>query len=71
MQVLAPIRRDARVEDVVMAALDDIDRIDLKIAEMGYGGRRRLRPGAEGLGRVKALSPQPDSTRLRRGELNG
>jgi len=29
MQVLAPIRRDARVEDVVMAALDDIDGVDL------------------------------------------
>jgi len=29
MQFLAPIRGDARVEDVVMAALDDVDGVDL------------------------------------------
>ena len=52
MQMLAPVRRDARVEDVVMAALDDVDGINLQIAQVGHCRRRGLGAGAEGLGGV-------------------
>jgi hypothetical protein len=64
MQMLAPIRRDARVQDVVMATLDDVDGVDLQIAEMRHGCRRGLRAGAEGFGGVQALGVQPDFARL-------
>ena len=33
-QMLAAIARDARPQDVVMAALDHVDRVDLHIAEV-------------------------------------
>ena len=41
-----PVFRHARPEDVVMAALDDADRVDLDIAEMAYcrGDRRGSAP---------------------------
>ena len=68
MQMLAPIRRDARVEDVVMAALDDVDGVNLQIAQVRHCCRRGLRAGAEGLGGVQPLGMQPDSARLGGGE---
>ena len=41
-QVGAPIGRDAAEENVVMAALDDVDGVDLHIAEMVHRGGDRL-----------------------------
>jgi hypothetical protein len=59
------------MEDVVMAALDDVDGVDLQVAEMRYCCRRGLRAGAEGFGGVQALGMQPDSAALGGGELDG
>ena len=70
MQMLALIRRDACVEDVVMAALDDVDGVNLQIAQVRHCCRRGLRAGAEGFGGVQALGMQPDSARLGGGELD-
>ena len=47
VQMLAPVRRDARLEDMVVAALDHVDRVDLHVAQVLHGerasprGRRR------------------------------
>jgi hypothetical protein len=70
MQMLAPIRRDARVGDVVMAALDDVDGLNLQVAQVRHGCRRGLRAGAEGFGGVQALGMQTDSAGLDGGELD-
>ena len=70
MQMLAPIRRDARVEDVVMAALDYVDGVNLQIAQVRDCCWRGLRAGAEGFGGVQALGMQPDSARLGGSELD-
>ena len=70
MEMLAPVRRDARVEDVVMAALDDVNRVDLQVAQVRHRCRRGLRAGAEGFGGVQALGVQPDSAGLDGGELD-
>ena len=60
-QVGAGIGRDAAIENVVMAALDDVDGVDLHIAEMVHGGGNRLRSGAERLVGIEPLGMQPDS----------
>src|SRR5271167_3517638 len=70
MQMLAPIPRDARVENVVMAALDDVDGVNLQVAQMRHRCRRGLRAGAEGFVGVQALRMQPDSAGLDGGELD-
>ena len=54
-----------------MAALDDVDGVDLQIAQVRHCRRRGLRAGAEGFGGVQALGMQPDSARLGCGELDG
>ena len=46
-QVGAPVGGNPGPEDVVMAALDHVDGIDLDVAEMRYRGRGGLRPAAE------------------------
>jgi hypothetical protein len=70
MQMLAPIRRNARVEDVVMAALNDVDGVNLQVAQVRHRRRRGLRAGAEGFGGVKALGMQPDSAGPDGGDLD-
>ena len=70
MQMLAPIGRNARVEDVVMAALDDMDGVDLHVAQVRHRCRRGLRARAEGFDGVQALGMQPDSASLGGGELD-
>src|ERR1700754_2045289 len=60
VQVLAAIGGYAAPEDVVVAALDDIDRVDLDIAQMLDGGLRCARPGPERLGPVQPLGAEPD-----------
>lgn len=69
--MLAPVRRDPGVEDVVVAALDDVDRIDLQVPQVGDGGRGGRGTGAEGLGSVQALRVQPEAARLGGGEMEG
>ena len=71
MQMLAPIRRDTRVENVVMAALDDEDGVNLQVAEVRHRCRRGVWAGAKGFGGVQALGIQPDSAGLDGGELDG
>ncbi len=53
-----------------MAALDDVDGVNLQVAQVRYRCRRRLRAGAERLGDVQALGMQPDSAGLDGGELD-
>ena len=53
-QIGAAIGRDAAIENVVMAALDHVDGVDLHIAEMVHRRRDRLRPGAERLAAYRA-----------------
>ena len=49
----------------MVAALDDVDGVDLHIAEMLDRSRDRLRPVAERLGRIEPLGTQPDAAGLR------
>ena len=60
MQIRAPIIGDAIPEDMMVAALDHVDGIDLHVAEMldrSLGGLRAF--AKRGFG-IKPLSPQPD-----------
>ena len=68
MEVSAAVVRNAGEEDVVVAALDDVVRVDLHVAEMANGCRRRLRAGAERRFRVEALGGEPDAARIRYGK---
>ncbi len=70
-QVGAAIGRDAAVEDVMVAALDDVDGVDLHIAEMVDRGRHGFRALAEGIARIQPLGMQPDLPCLCRGERKG
>ncbi len=63
VQVLAPVIGDPRVKDVVVAALDDMDRVDLHIAEVFHGRGRPLRAGPEGRRFSEPLSVEPDLPR--------
>ena len=63
-QVRAGIGGDAAIENVMVAALDHIDGVDLHIAEMLDCRRDRLRPVAERLGCIEPLGTQPDSPGL-------
>src|SRR5690606_30090520 len=59
-QIGAAIIGNARKEDVMVATLDDVDRIDLHIAQMGNGGAGRRGPGAEWGLLIEPLRPEPD-----------
>jgi hypothetical protein len=61
VQMLAPVSGNARVEDLVMAAFDHIDGIDLHIAQVLHRGARRLGSVAEWRGFVEPLCAQPDA----------
>jgi len=67
-QVGATIVGNARVENVVMAALDDVDGVDLHIAEMGNRIGHRLRALAERRRCIKPLRAQPDAAGVMLGE---
>jgi hypothetical protein len=54
-----------------MAALDDVDGVDLQVAQVRHRRRRGLGAGAEGFGGVEALGMQPDSAGLEGGESDG
>ena len=63
-QIGAAIGGDAVIENVMVAALDHVDRVDLHITEMLHRRRDRLRSGAKRLRRVEPLGAQPDSPGL-------
>ena len=67
-QMLALVRRDARVEDVVMAALDHMDGVDLYVAEVLDRGAGRLGSVTERRGLVEPLGAQPDASGVRLAE---
>jgi hypothetical protein len=70
-QILAPVARNARIQHVVVRALDHVDRIDLDVAEMLDRGARRLRTGAERCRHVESLGMKPQPPRLRLVERMG
>ena len=72
-QMLAPVIRNAGVENLVMAALDHVDGVDLHVAEMRDRGRRRLRARAERRFLIEPLRAEPDAARLslRKGDRFG
>ena len=70
MQMLTSIRRDARVEDVVMAALNDENGVNLQVAQVRHRRRCGFWAGAKGFGAVQPLGMQPDSAALGGGELD-
>jgi hypothetical protein len=70
-QVGAPIGWDPGPENVVVAALDDVDGVDLHIAEMLDRRARRWRPLAERRARVEPLGAQPDVPGLGLGQGKG
>ena len=73
LQVLAPVLRNARVQDLVMASLDDVDRVDLHVTEVLDGGAHRPRAIAERRGLIEPLRAQPDAPGLEiaQGSLSG
>ena len=70
-QVRAPVGGDAAVENVMMAALDDMDGVDLDVAEVIHRCRYGLRPVAKRLSRIEPLGVQPDSPGLGFGQGTG
>ena len=68
-QIAALIGRDAAEQDVVVAALDDVNRIDLHVAQMFDGGLRGFGAGTEGLALVEPLGVEPEATS--QGQWNG
>src|SRR5262249_39749695 len=60
-QVIAPVSRNARVENVVMAAFDHVDGVDLDVAEMLHRRARPLRPVADGRGPVELQGAQTNT----------
>ena len=60
-----------REEDVVVRPLDDVDRVDLHVAEMLDRRLRRLRAVAEGRRLVEPLGAEPDPPRLGRSQAHG
>ena len=71
MQMPAPVGRDARPQDMVVAPLDDVDGVDLHIAEMfdrRAGGRGAI---AERRRRGELLGVQPDALGVRPGQGMG
>jgi hypothetical protein len=70
-QVVAPVFRNARLQDVVMATLDHVDRVDLHVAEMLDRRARGRGTVAERRVLVEPLRPQPDAPRVGVGETEG
>jgi hypothetical protein len=70
-QIGTGIGRNAVPENVVMAALDHVDGVDLHITEVLDGRRRRRRPLSERRLRVEPLRAQPDMPGCGLGHGNG
>ena len=59
-QIRAPVVGDTGPENMMVAAFDDVDGVDLHIAQMPDRGGRRLRPLAERRRGVEPLGAQPE-----------
>ena len=59
------------MEDVVMAALDHVDRVDLNVAQVLHRQARGLGPVAERHGGIEPLGVQPDAPGASLGEHVG
>src|SRR5258708_14774048 len=70
-QMVALVSRNARVEDLVMAAFDHMDGVDLHIAQVLHRGTRRLGSLAKRRGFVESLGAQPDASGTGLGEREG
>ena len=68
-EVGAPVGGDAVEQNVVVAALDDVDGVDLHVAEMLDRGASGFRAFAERRGGVEALGVEPDAAGL--GQAHG
>lgn len=64
MEIAASILGDPGIQDMMMAAFDHMDRVDLDIAKMFDRRPRCLRSGSEGSTLIEPLRPQPESPRL-------
>lgn len=53
-----------------MAALDNVDGVNLQVAQVLHRCRRSLRAGAEGFGGVQTLGMQPNSSGLEAREVD-
>ena len=62
VQIRALICRDTAVENVMVAAFDDIDRVDLYIAEMFNGKTHSFRAVSERRRGVQLLCMKPDAS---------
>ena len=71
MQIRAPIAGDSGPEYMVMAALDDVDGVDLHIAQMFHRRGRRSRPLTERRRHVEPLRAQPDVPGFGFGQADG
>ena len=71
LKIAAPIVRNTRPEDVMVAAFDHIDGVDLHIAEMLHRGLRRRGSVAKRRRRIEALRAKPDASGGGFGERNG
>src|SRR6267143_5903161 len=70
-QMVASVSGNARVQDLVMAAFDHIDSVDLHIAQVLHRGASRLGPAAKRRGFVEPLGAQPDASGVGFGEREG
>ncbi len=61
-QVVSLVSRDAGVQDLVMAALDYVDGVDLHVTQVLHRGSGRFGPVAERRVLVKLLGAQPDAS---------
>ncbi len=55
----------------MVGAFDDMDRVDLDVAQMLDGGAHRLGAGAERRGAVEALGAEPEAAGFGAGEREG
>ncbi len=70
-QIRAAVVGNPAPENVVVTALDDVDGVDLYVAEMFHGRRCRCRPVAERRARVQPLGVKPDPAGLGFGQGMG
>ena len=61
IQMRATIIGNARPQDMMMAPLDDVDGVDLQIAQMLYGAKGRAPPVAKRRPLMEALGVKPDA----------
>ena len=70
-QIGAAIVGNPAPENMVVAALDDVDGVDLHVAEMFDRGRGCIRPAAKRRAHVEPLGAQPDPAGFGLGQGTG